>query len=148
MMKKIIILITSLLLSIPFSACSLLKDSSNNSVGKNSLNSVEKVENGENDGLGKDKNSGGSSESAERCEVVFDSAGGTYIQSQTVEVGGKIAKPNDPLKQSDSKYEYIFAGWYFGDYQWNFEVDKVSENITLTAKWDVKIYTTPFLPSD
>ena len=90
------------------------------------------------------------SSSVEKTEflVVFDTAGGTAIETQTVAKGGKIVKPTDPTK-TDSKCDYVFAGWYVGDYEWNFETDIVTDDITLTAKWNVDgEYTNPFLPSD
>ena len=92
----------------------------------------------------------GESSSVEKTEflVVFDTAGGTAIETQTVAKGGKIVKPADPTK-TDSKCDYVFAGWYVGDYEWNFETDIVTDDITLTAKWNVDgEYTNPFLPSD
>ena len=92
----------------------------------------------------------GESSSVEKTEflVVFDTAGGTAIETQTVAKGGKIVKPADPTK-TDSKCDYVFAGWYVGDYEWNFERDIVTDDITLTAKWNVDgEYTNPFLPSD
>ena len=81
--------------------------------------------------------------------VTFDTAGGSMIDAQTVLNGEKAVKPNDPTKNPDSKYEYVFAGWYFEDREWNFETDVVRADMTLTAKWDVEsIYTPPFTPSD
>ena len=88
------------------------------------------------------------SEEVEMFEVIFDTAGGTAVASQTVLYGEKIKKPSDPTK-NDSKYEYLFEGWYLGDYEWDFETDTVSEDITLTAKWAIESeFTNPFLPSD
>ena len=85
----------------------------------------------------------------EWCEVVFDSAGGTAVASQTVLCGEKIKKPANPTRPNDSRYEYSFDGWYLGDCVWNFETDTVSEDITLTAKWKIESeFTNPFLPSD
>ena len=85
----------------------------------------------------------------EWCEIIFDSAGGTAVASQTVLCGGKIEKPANPTRPNDSRYEYSFDGWYLGDCVWNFETDTVSEDITLTAKWKIESeFTNPFLPSD
>ena len=71
------------------------------------------------------------------------------IDAQTVSYGETATKPNDPTKQPDSKYEYVFAGWYFEDREWDFDKDVVWANMTLTAKWTVEsIYTPPFTPSD
>ena len=88
-------------------------------------------------------------EETKLCKVVFDSAGGSFVETQTVEVGEKLVKPTDPTKAEDSKYEYAFEGWYLDDYEWDFETDKVSGNITLTAKWGIAvIYSPSFTPSD
>ena len=81
--------------------------------------------------------------------VTFDAAGGSTIEPQTVLYGGKVVKPNDPTKAPDSKYEYVFVGWFLGDSEWDFDKDIVWSNITLTARWQVEsIYTPPFTPSD
>lgn len=83
------------------------------------------------------------------CVVVFDTASDTVIESQTVAYGEKLLKPSDPTKSPNSKYEYVFAGWYFENQEWDFEKDVVRSNMTLTAKWEVEsIYTPPFTPSD
>ena len=51
--------------------------------------------------------------------------------------GTKIIKPaTDPEKAADAEYTYTFAGWYNGETEWNFETDTVTENVTLTAKFD------------
>ena len=53
------------------------------------------------------------------------------------------------FEKESLKEEYVFAGWYVGGEEWDFESDIVGENITLTAKWEVEsIYTPPFTPSD
>ena len=81
--------------------------------------------------------------------VTFDAAGGSIIEPQTVLYGGKVVKPNDPTKTPESKYEYVFVGWFLGDSEWDFDKDIVWSNITLTARWQVEsIYTPPFTPSD
>ena len=33
--------------------------------------------------------------------------------------------------------QYAFKGWYYQDKKWDFENDVVTENITLTAKWEL-----------
>ena len=63
--------------------------------------------------------------------VNFDSAGGTAVESQTVVEGEIVAKPSDPEKD-----DYRFIGWFYGDKKWDFDNDTVSNNITLTAKWE------------
>ncbi len=65
--------------------------------------------------------------------VTFDSGGGTYVDSQNIAKGEKIKKPEDPTKSG-----YTFLGWYdlnTGE-KWFFSGGVVTENITLTAKWN------------
>ena len=65
--------------------------------------------------------------------VTFASQGGSAVNSQTVEDGGKAAQPADPEREG-----YTFEGWYkettFTN-QWNFATDEVTEDITLYARW-------------
>lgn len=49
-------------------------------------------------------------------------------------VNDKASAPDAPVKSG-----YRFAGWYSGDAKWNFDTP-VTENLTLTAKWE-KIHT-------
>ena len=74
--------------------------------------------------------------------VTFDSQGGTAVASQTVEEGGKVAKPADPTKSG-----FFFVGWYkevAGTNAWNFDTDVVTANVTLYAKWTTVMYTVTF----
>ncbi len=75
-----------------------------------------------------------------RSTVTFDTDGGSQIEAQSVKQGALVTKPTDPTKGG-----YNFVGWYVDrDYtrQWNFEVDKANEKITLYAKWEVARDTT------
>ncbi len=67
--------------------------------------------------------------------VTFDSDGGTLIEAQTVEDGGLVAKPEDPEKTIEG-YTVSFDGWYSDDEKWDFEKNKVTGNITLTARYN------------
>lgn len=62
----------------------------------------------------------------------------TYMDGEDVYamqvVNGKTSAPDTPVKSG-----YRFAGWYSGDAKWNFDTP-VTENLTLTAKWE-KIHT-------
>lgn len=128
-MKKKILLIALLAATLFLPSCFSLKNSGS-----------------ENGGLGSEDDI---IDETEWCEIIFDSAGGTAVAPQNVLCGEKIEKPADPTRQNDSRYEYSFDGWYLGDYEWNFDADTVSENITLTAKWKIESeFTNPFLPSD
>ena len=63
--------------------------------------------------------------------VAFDSAGGSTIASQSVVKGEKAVKPEDPTRDG-----YEFRGWFINDEAWDFIGYAVTENITLTAKWE------------
>ena len=78
--------------------------------------------------------------SYDKIEVVFDSYGGTYIESQIVYVGEKVTKPEtDPTRASTNTTKYVFAGWYT-DYTYNtpfdFENTVIEGPTTICAKWD------------
>ncbi|MCL2230422.1 MAG: InlB B-repeat-containing protein [Treponema sp.] len=65
--------------------------------------------------------------------ITFESNGGSNVPNQTVLRGGKINKPDDPLKENND-----FLGWFldnniFGN-EWDFSVTPES-NMTLYAKW-------------
>lgn len=65
--------------------------------------------------------------------VSFNTNGGTFVNTQIINEGGKAARPASP-----SKAGYIFAGW-FSDEGLNTEFDfstVIGEDITLHAKWD------------
>ena len=63
--------------------------------------------------------------------VKFDVNGGNEtIASQTVTRGEKATKPTDPTRDG-----YVFLGWYVGDEKWSFVGYTVTEDITITAKW-------------
>ena len=55
------------------------------------------------------------------------------IQSQKVKKGGYVQRPADPTRSGRT-----FAGWYYDNEhteRWDFETDKVENNMTLYAKW-------------
>lgn len=68
--------------------------------------------------------------------VTFDSDGGSAVNAVTVKSGEKIPEPKLPVKATLEK-QYAFKGWYYQDKKWDFENDVVTENITLTAKWEL-----------
>ena len=66
-------------------------------------------------------------------EVSFISGGGSPTPvKQIVLDGGKATKPTDPEKTG-----FAFAGWYYNNNLWDFENNKVTQNITLCAGWTV-----------
>ena len=71
--------------------------------------------------------------------VTFNSNGGTAVDSQEVEDGGKVSKPANPTKAADSEYTYEFAGWYKDSglsQSFSFTNDVITADITLYAKWN------------
>jgi len=67
--------------------------------------------------------------------VTFDSQGGSSVPSQNVIAGGKAMIPSDPFKM-----DYVFKGWYKESAcinVWDFEIDTVTDNLTLYANWMV-----------
>ena len=78
--------------------------------------------------------------------VTFDSYGGTPVPpKQEVEYGHAATKPADPTLKG-----YTFAFWYLGEDEQNATAydfnTPVTENITLTAKWNINKYTVTFNP--
>lgn len=72
--------------------------------------------------------------------VTFDSDGGSSVESQTVPSGDYASEPTAPTKQN-----HRFIGWYYDDAEWNFEAYRVTDYLTLTAKWEpYATYTVAF----
>ena len=76
--------------------------------------------------------------------VTFDSYGGTPVPpAQEVEYGLTATKPADPTLKG-----YTFAFWYLGEDEQNataYDFDTpVTENITLTAKWEINKFKVTF----
>ena len=78
--------------------------------------------------------------SGDRCDVRFDSDGGSPVNAQLdVVLNAKAAEPEDPTKDGAT-----FLGWFTASGKhWNFTHDLVTESITLTAKWAVGGTPTP-----
>ena len=68
--------------------------------------------------------------------VKFESDGGSAVNAITVKSGEKIPEPKSPVKATLEK-QYAFKGWYYQNKKWDFENDVVTENIVLTAKWEL-----------
>ena len=76
--------------------------------------------------------------------VTFNPYGGTPVPpAQEVEYGLTATKPADPTLKG-----YTFAFWYLGEDEQNATAydfnTPVTENITLTAKWNINKYTVTF----
>ena len=63
--------------------------------------------------------------------VTFDSDGGSQVPYLEVKKDELVEKPTNPIKE-----DFNFVGWYYEDKEWLFEENKVTQNITLTAKWE------------
>jgi uncharacterized repeat protein (TIGR02543 family) len=75
--------------------------------------------------------------------VTFESNGGSPVEQQTIENGTAIPQPVD----HPARTGYSFEGWCKDEalaVAWNFETGKVTENMTLYAKWLIKSYTVTF----
>lgn len=82
---------------------------------------------------GSDSTPGSSSEKAS-YEVTFDTQGGPAVTSQTIEEGGKVEEPEQPVWP-----KHRFIGWYKEsacENAWNFETDTVTGALTLYALWE------------
>lgn len=74
--------------------------------------------------------------------AIFDSQGGSAIEAQTVDHGELVIEPADPTKAG-----FTFGGWYKEAgciNPWDFDIDTVTDDITLYAKWTTKTYTVTF----
>ncbi len=62
--------------------------------------------------------------------VIFNSDGGTVVESQEVKKGKTVTKPSNPTKEG-----YEFIAWFLDDAIYNFN-DPVTKDITLIAKYN------------
>ena len=79
---------------------------------------------------------------SETAKVTFDTDGATVIEGQTsvtVNKGESVAAPANIVKNG-----YSLIGWYNGNEKWDFDAP-VSEDMTLTAKWELVEYTVTYV---
>ena len=76
-------------------------------------------------------------------KVTFDTDGGSIIAEQEVAREHKVTKPNDPTKTG-----YDFVNWTYNDEEWNFDENRVKEDITLKANYTLHNYTVTFKNTD
>ena len=76
-------------------------------------------------------------------KVEFVSDGSAAAAAQYVSHGGELAKPADPFKEG-----FRFDGWYYDNNgsaaKWDFDTDKVTHTMTLTARWAPITYTVTY----
>ena len=63
-------------------------------------------------------------------EVMFNSYGGSPVESQAVIEGNSAIEPETPIKDG-----YVFVRWELDGYEYDFSLP-VTKNITLVAKWE------------
>ncbi|MCM1556856.1 MAG: InlB B-repeat-containing protein [Anaeroplasma bactoclasticum] len=72
-------------------------------------------------------------------DVTYDTQGGLEIEAERVAENALAPKPADPKKEG-----FIFAGWYKEaacENEFEFDVDKITSDTTIYAKWEVDPYT-------
>ena len=75
-------------------------------------------------------------------EVIFNSDGGSAVDTQIVKYGEKVVKPEDPTMKG-----YNFLGWFDKDGN-PFDFDtQITHKTELTARWEKKTYTVTFDPN-
>lgn len=111
-LKKVSVLVFAMIFSLFLVACGG-NTNNNNNVNNN----------------GGNNNGNGGSSPAIKYTVTFMVDANVY-DTQSVESGKKVTKPNNP-----SKTGHEFVCWLNGEVEWNFDTDTVSKNLTLTAKF-------------
>ena len=71
--------------------------------------------------------------------VIFDTDGGSYIETVTVPEGSSCEQPQDPERTG-----WIFAGWYLGEEKVSFPITDIRSTITVKARWTKRAYTIIF----
>lgn len=74
-----------------------------------------------------------------KLEATF-TADGESISTQTIDRGEKFTEPTS----TPEKKGYTFIGWYNGDEEYIFSTVP-TDDVTLTAKWDINKYTVKFV---
>lgn len=74
-----------------------------------------------------------------KLEATFTADGTTFAPTQTIDRGEKFKEPAKPSKEN-----HTFAGWYNGDKKFDFDAVP-TDDVTLTAKWNINQYTVQFV---
>ena len=66
-----------------------------------------------------------------------DSLVKVYYDDEPIDayVGSKLTPPSTPSTYTQDDMDYIFDGWYLGNYKWDFENDVVESSMHLTSKF-------------
>lgn len=84
--------------------------------------------------------------------VMFETNGGSAIETVTIEDQQTIDPPTAPTKNSgDAMISYVFDGWYSSsDFSTVYDFStKVTKDLTLYAKWrEIVVYTITFNPNE
>lgn len=83
------------------------------------------------------------SNTSNNVRITFDSDGGTIISEQIVEKGSKVIKPTDPTKD-----DYSFIGWFLDNEEWSFIGYVATDDMTLTAKWELSTFSITYFLYD
>lgn len=76
-------------------------------------------------------------------EVIFDSDGGSAVDTKIVKYGDCAAKPADPTREG-----YKFLGWFKNGEDTAFDFTApITQKTELTARWEKKTYTVTFDPN-
>ncbi len=68
--------------------------------------------------------------------VSFNSMGGSEVDEKKCSYNSVVSRPDTPVKEN-----YQFVGWFVDSLfsrEWNFSSDKVTQSMTLFAKWKLK----------
>ncbi len=68
--------------------------------------------------------------------VTFNSNGGSYVPSQTVEEGSKVIQPANPTRTG-----YNFVRWNCDNLPWSFTRYFINDDTTLVAEWSIITYS-------
>lgn len=68
-----------------------------------------------------------------KVTIIFDSQGGSKVDSVTINKGSKVKEPAAPVKEGN-----VFAGWQLNGVDFDFNT-VLNENITLVAAWKTEL---------
>ena len=125
----IISLIIGLIISINSNNQINNDDNTTEDVNQNNDNTTDDV--GQNDDNTNSSDAIQKEDEASEYSVVYDYNNNEPLEACIVTAGSLISLPT-AIPQLEG---YVFDGWYFNNVKWNFELDKVSTNMILEAKY-------------